>query len=453
MAKGTLRNPSRVMKRALKSTSKDEGRKILGCVHLDGCGTVVSTDSYAMYVEHRAYEGEGIDVPQGLARQIAKLPVAVDRVEIEDDGHTVTATTPDGKAMHADADGGRFPDWKRLLDMVGDPTSTARVAPKPLSPILAEHGRFKGRRVKLAFRRGSLFVEGDDPDEYEPSYRADGACEGADFTTAFDPALLDRSLKQAAGGGAATVCATEAHKPIWITGEALDGGVMLMPCRLYNTEALRSPLARREQDAGDLAERIAERSPEARALMDAGKVVVVDMTEERGAKARVVKGADGKAKAVVVEEHHDIAERGEEEGERDMEGKRIEELEAELKQMREELEQVWKENETLKAAQKPQEAAAAPKQVKRAPKPRKAPCAPTAAAEAVERASVEVTLKFMEQWAAERGLLATQKREGCCIWVEGESRPYAAELKELGFKFTGKRKSWYLDPKHAKSAA
>lgn len=106
--------------------------------------------------------------------------------------------------------------------------------------------------------------------------------------------------------------------------------------------------------------------------------------------------------------------------------KRIEELEKQLKETRAELEQVWKENETLKKAK-----GSAPK----APKPAKA-------ADKV----AEVSLETMQEWCEGKNLLATQKREGACIWVEGESTPYKDELVEMGFRFAKKRKSWYLNP-------
>ena len=108
--------------------------------------------------------------------------------------------------------------------------------------------------------------------------------------------------------------------------------------------------------------------------------------------------------------------------------KRIEELEAELAKRNAELESVWKENEQLKRK---------PEVPKPEPKPKAEPKAdmPTA-----------ITLETMQVWAGERNLIATQKRPGTCIWVEGESKPYADELKELGFRFAKKRKSWYLTP-------
>ena len=107
---------------------------------------------------------------------------------------------------------------------------------------------------------------------------------------------------------------------------------------------------------------------------------------------------------------------------------RIEELEAQLKARNDELEQVWKENESLKRS-KPEPKAEAPK-----PEP----------AKAEHETVAEVSLNTMKAWCEGKGLIATQKREGACIWVEGDSKPYANELKELGFRFAKKRKSWYF---------
>ncbi len=63
--------------------------------------------------------------------------------------------------------------------------------------------------------------------------------------------------------------------------------------------------------------------------------------------------------------------------------------------------------------------------------------------------AIEVSLKTMEAWCKERNLLATQKREGCCIWVSGDSKPYAKQLKEMKFRWAPRRKAWYFDPSKA----
>ena len=114
---------------------------------------------------------------------------------------------------------------------------------------------------------------------------------------------------------------------------------------------------------------------------------------------------------------------------------RIEELEQELKKAHAELEEVWKENATLKAKapEKPQGETQSAQAAE--PDPDKA-----------KDAAAAVSLQTMQAWAKERGLVATQKNEGSCIWVEGESKPYAEELKDLGFRFAKKRKSWYFTP-------
>lgn len=93
-----------------------------------------------------------------------------------------------------------------------------------------------------------------------------------------------------------------------------------------------------------------------------------------------------------------------------------------------------------KAAEKPK---AKPKRSKAKAKPKPAP-------KQAEEAAIEVSLDYMRQWCAERGnMVATQKREGCCIWVEGETKPYQSELNALGFRWGRARKGWYYDPKRA----
>ena len=43
-----------------------------------------------------------------------------------------------------------------------------------------------------------------------------------------------------------------------------------------------------------------------------------------------------------------------------------------------------------------------------------------------------------------RGITVTQKRPGTCIWASGDTEPYKEQLKELGFRWSPKRRAWYL---------
>ena len=45
---------------------------------------------------------------------------------------------------------------------------------------------------------------------------------------------------------------------------------------------------------------------------------------------------------------------------------------------------------------------------------------------------------------AGRDVSITQKREGCCIWASGDTEPCKEQLKELGFRWSPKRRAWYL---------
>jgi hypothetical protein len=42
------------------------------------------------------------------------------------------------------------------------------------------------------------------------------------------------------------------------------------------------------------------------------------------------------------------------------------------------------------------------------------------------------------------GIAITQKREGCCIWASGDTEPHKDALKEHGFRWSPKRRAWYL---------
>ena len=75
-------------------------------------------------------------------------------------------------------------------------------------------------------------------------------------------------------------------------------------------------------------------------------------------------------------------------------------------------------------------------------------CTETVDESPIENApAIQISLETMQEWCASRGnVIATQKREGCCIWVEGETKPYKEELKELGFRWGKARKAWYYTP-------
>ena len=41
------------------------------------------------------------------------------------------------------------------------------------------------------------------------------------------------------------------------------------------------------------------------------------------------------------------------------------------------------------------------------------------------------------------GLEVSQARPGACIWISGDTRPHAEELRALGFRWSPKRGAWY----------
>jgi uncharacterized coiled-coil protein SlyX len=113
----------------------------------------------------------------------------------------------------------------------------------------------------------------------------------------------------------------------------------------------------------------------------------------------------------------------------------VDEKAAELKARNDELDRVWRENESLKRKD-------AKAIVGTASDGTKVVIAET---HHEDMTDVEtVTLETMQAWCEGKNLVATQKRAGTCIWIQGESEPWKDELKELGFRFSPKRKSWYL---------
>ena len=125
-------------------------------------------------------------------------------------------------------------------------------------------------------------------------------------------------------------------------------------------------------------------------------------------KARIIPTEEG-VKAEVIEEHTETV---------DPIDKRVAEMKAEL-------------------AEKKKAKRAAKKAAKAAPKPEPKP-----------ETAIAVSLETMQAWCKERNdVIATQKREGCCIWVEGATKPYRDELVGLGFRWGKKRRAWYYDPK------
>lgn len=171
-----------------------------------------------------------------------------------------------------------------------------------------------------------------------------------------------------------------------------------------------------------------KRAKAEKAVEKGQKVRIVDGSAFLAALKKAEQEATGKSAEQQAEKKH-----AENEEEKQMK-ERIAELEKELKATRKELEDVWKENATLKAKQAKADKPKAPEP----PKPAKK-----------EPQAESVSLDLIGAWCGKRGLVASQKADGCCIWVEGESKPYAEELKEMGFRFAKKRKSWYLDPKRA----
>lgn len=170
-------------------------------------------------------------------------------------------------------------------------------------------------------------------------------------------------------------------------------------------------------DAVKLAEELEKVKAERDRFAEKFRVEKAKRLEQKGDKLEErIKKLESVVQAATAELKDEVAKR--------------EKAEADLKAAHKELDAVWKENAHLKA-KKPQEVPPAPK----APK-----------AERHEETAAAVSLETIRKWCEGKGLIVSQKREGCCIWVEGESTAYKDELAAMGLRFSKKRKSWYINP-------
>jgi len=297
---------------------------------------------------------------------------------------------------------------------------------------------------ELARRRGRTEVTLKEMDGKYPNYQQlvpfddiPVACyRPALFASSEHVGAILKAMETALGAGAQVEMVTQEdatpEKPkaamLYAEGETVRIRGLVMPLR-YTRD---SSFLAKARPVG----KFEERNKELRKEVDVLKANV-DMWKAKALEAD--KDGDGeKVKALEAERDElmrerdkfvekyraEKAKRVEEKGDGKLE-ERVKELEAQLKAARKELDEVWKENAALKA--KPRA------QVPPAPEPPKS----------TEDTAAAVSLETIRAWCEGKGLVASQKGEGCCIWVEGESKPYADELKGMGFRFAKKRRSWY----------
>lgn len=494
-----VNNPGKLFKTLLKTTSKDATRPILGCAYLAENGDAVSTDTYRLTVVHDAWSGgANISIPNEVVRGLAKAKAAIKTAEltVSDDGGFIKATLSDGTEFGDELPNGKFPNYLQLFEGLKDNT-TAYVKTKEALAVIREHVKCK-REVRVDVYKDNIRIYGYG-EERLPEWGCEKAAEGMDNIATFNGAWLRDALM--ACGNTAELHIDSGIRPMIVKDAERNIEVLVMPInRPTNTAKNATPKAERKPERKPVNPAVkhdletalykiaidrAANDPDSRVYggnancghrnlvfeyersgqlthdelgdltswyVDGEFVVCIErrwskrkihLTHpelkpfkhkadlvasrkvERAAKEKA--GADVKATvsdmgdgvtAVVIEPKKE---------DNDMElKKRIEELEAELAKRNAELEEVWKENETLKRAPKPEPKAEEPKPEPKADMP------------------TAVTLETMQAWCEGKGLLATQKRAGTCIWVEGDSKPYADELKELGFRFAKKRKSWYF---------
>ena len=493
-----INNPGKLFKMLLKSCSADATRPILGCAYLAENGDAVSTDTYRLTVIHDAWSGgANIIIPNEVVRGLAKAKVAIKTAEltVSDDGGFVKATLSDGTEFGDEVPNGKFPNYLQLFEGLKDNT-TAYVKTKEALAVIREHVKFK-REVRVDVYKDNVRIYGYG-EERLPEWGCEKAAEGNDNIATFNGAWLRDALM--ACGNTAELHIDSGIRPMIVKDAERNIEVLVMPInRPTNTTKAATPKPERKPEHKPVNQAVkhdletalykiaidrAASNPDSRVqggnanckhrnlvfeyersgqltheelgdltswYVDGEFVVCIERRWSKReihlthpelkpfkhkadlvATRKVEQAAPVKVEATVTE-HADVTAieiKPTKKEDNDMElKKRIEELEAELAKRNAELESVWKENEQLK--RKSEE----PKPEPKAKTPEPKADVPTT-----------VTLETMQAWCDGKGLIATQKREGTCIWVEGASKPYADELKELGFRFAKKRKSWYLTP-------
>jgi len=512
---GTLRNPKRVLSKALKFTSKDQSREILTCVHLDERGEVVACDSYRLFTA-TGWSGPSIDVPSDLAKKMARIPAKYEEVEVvQVDG--VIECRYGGNVLKGDAVEGEYPKYRQLFD--GWEASAVSEVPAKQAAVICRAHKREGVFVEIG--DGATVVWGAGCDT-EPSAMFKTGCQG-EGRVKLNAEYLESALK--ACGERACIKVMKPSKPVFVAWGVVS--VMLMPLmdgRTYTEPLIKKLTKREEQDMakqtkkeermetiklqgervcitgtlptmtrGEAFTRLKlvggvpcerfnkkvtlfviaakagrdKRKKAEAAIANGQKVRIVDGHEfvealkaaeqEQTAKA-VEKAAKHKAGADVKATVNEVGTgvtaivmepKEKEDNVVEELKKQVEELRAELKSTRKELDEVWKENAHLKAKPKA-EVPPAPK----APKHEK-----------VETAAAAVSLSFMDMDAegAERCMEVIREavRPGiedgtvsvrwkgktlAPIRVEGATKPFHDELDELGLRWAGKSKYWYLSP-------
>ena len=434
---GTLRNPKKAMGKAIKFTDKKGTRPILGCVRLED-GKAIATDSYRMIAVAGVWDGEPLTIPADLAAKMAKIPASHRECEVEAVGNEVVCRYG-GNVIRADATEGKYPNVGTFLKPI-DAKAVAEVPVKQAAVLCRAHDR-----VRVDISDGCCVISGgDDP---EPAVRFDKCSQGAGIAE-FNGKCLESALK--ACGDKASICLEASMKPAQVRNGSI--ACIVMPVKLGQQKgkpkvAERKDEGMKKKETGMGGFVVYGTTKDGKA----GWVSSSDHMTNKGAEEwlrRTARRTDGTELASVKSEFFsDGAERD----------KLAEDAKAKLKRLCDKV-VTWRGGASRNTGlASTWERPATEVVVTRA---RITPTPDGVKAEVVERrtekiekpkpedAAAVVSLEYMKAWCSEReDVIATQKREGCCIWVEGVTKPYQAELKELGFRWGKSRKAWYFDPK------
>ena len=260
-ASNILRDPVRVMRRAIKFASKDRTRPILCTVHLDESGEVAATDSFRLFVERNAWSGPSIDIDYGTAYDISKCKLKGNEQAVIEVGENpqwaggLTVKMGDGTVIKGATVEGKYPSYGDLMNGL-KPKTVAYVKPEQVVPALKELMKDKDERAYITVNNRDFHLTGQKAGSSH--VKLDKACSGEDTCMAFNPRFLKEAVE--AVGDVAEIHMTAKMKPAIVT----DGGsttVLVMPMRFDDKPAKKGAKMSKKQapekvDAAEVAKTV-----------------------------------------------------------------------------------------------------------------------------------------------------------------------------------------------------
>ena len=428
---GTLTDPVRVMRRAIKFASRDANR-VITSVHLDECGDVVSTDSYRMYVEHGAYVGKSVTIDIGTAHDISKLKLKNNEsCELFRDGDKIVVKMGDKTEVIGAESDGTYPRYEQLLDSIT--VNTTAYVNKTIKPIIAEHKRMKQNvRFDVIDRNLKIYGIG----EAEPTVELAKSCDGIDNCIGFDPTYISSAL--AVFKYAAKLHIDGSLKAAFVTASDNENiKILVMPVRI---EGAKPQPRKKKPEFGNIDKRDVIRAIERTAIDRAACETDNNVSGNRASVTdrKILHELTNNERLVKDVQHgHDIWFLDGEFicwTERRYSKRKIHLHYPEIMPVTHRGRAEWIANPEEPKQEQPTE-----KQEEK-PEPTE-----THITEVVEKLSIS----NVKEWATEKGLRVEQANDRACVWVCGNSKEWKDEFEAAGFRWGKSKKygkGWWKKP-------